>query len=181
MYKLLKIFQTVLVLVITFTFSVIAMDQVKIVTVNGMKIELHILPAEPFFTAEEISIKKVKEGMLKIDGAEPIPIDSNMRPNHHLVVHIYDARTGKAISNAEVNMSFQQLDLKGKPVGQSVKVPIVKMQAIGKGIESTHYGNNIVMPDGSYIIEVVANKKNVSFKVKVSSKGNGQSKKMHMH
>jgi hypothetical protein len=37
-----------------------------------------------------------------------------------------------------------------KLAGASVEVPVVNMQAIGKGPQSSHYGNNVVMPAGSY-------------------------------
>ena len=168
MSKLSIIFQTALVLVVAFTVSVNAKNVMKTTTVGGMRIELHILPAEPFFTADEVTSKKVKEGMLIISGAEPLSPEANTRPNRHLVVHIFDAKTGKAITTAKVSMNFQQLDAKGKPTGDSINVPIVNMQVIGKGLESTHYGNNVVMPAGSYSVTVVANGKKVAFQVMLS-------------
>ncbi len=168
MSKLSIMFQTTLILVLAFTVSVDAKNVMKTTTVGGMRIELHILPAEPFFTADEVTSKKVKEGMLIISGAEPLSLEANTRPNHHLVVHIFDAKTGKAITTAKVSMNFQKLDAKEKPTGDSVNVPIVIMQAIGKGVESTHYGNNVVMPAGSYSVTVVANGKKVAFQVMLS-------------
>ena len=165
MSKLSILFQTALVLVLAFTVSVGAENVMKKATVGGMRIELHILPAEPFFTQDEVMSKKVKEGMLIISGAEPLSPEANTHPNHHLVVHIFDAKTGKAITTAKVSMNFQQLDARGRLTGDSVNVPIVVMQAIGKGLESTHYGNNVVMPAGSYSVTVVANGKKVGFKV----------------
>ncbi len=158
-------FQTALVLVIAFAVSVDARNVIKTATVGGMRIELHILPAEPFFTADEVTTKKVKAGMLIISGAEPLSLEANTHPNRHLVIHIFDAKTGKAITTAKVSMNFRQLDAKRKPIGESVNVPIVIMQAIGKGLESTHYGNNVVMPAGSYSVTVVANGKKVGFQV----------------
>ena len=166
MSKLSIMFQTVFVLAIAFTVSVDARNVIKTATVDGMRIELNILPAEPFFTQEEVRSKKVKEGMLIISGAEPLSLEANKRSHRHLVVHIFDAKSGKAITTAKVSMNFQQLDAKGKPIGDSVNVPIVIMQAIGKGVESTHYGNNAVMPAGSYSVTVVANGKKVGFQVK---------------
>jgi hypothetical protein len=168
MSKLSIIFQTALVLVVAFTVSVDAGNVIKKATVDGMRIELNILPAEPFFTQDEVTSKKVNEGMLIISGAEPLSPEANTHPNHHLVVHIFDAKTGKAITKAKVSMNFQRLDAKGKPTGDSVNVPIVIMQAIGKGLESTHYGNNVVMPAGSYSVTVVANGKKVAFQVMLS-------------
>ena len=174
-------FQTALVLAIALTVSVDAGNVVKTATVGGMRIELNILSAEPFFTADEVTTQKVQEGMLIISGAEPLSLEAKIRPNRHLVVHIFDAKTAKAITTAKVSMNFQQLDAKGRPSGNSVNVPVVIMQVIGKGLESTHYGNNVVMPAGSYSVTVVANGKKVGFQVKLSEDATEPSDKAHMH
>jgi hypothetical protein len=42
------------------------------------------------------------------------------------------------------------------------------MQAIGKGAQSTHYGNNVVMPTGSYTVSVVVNGEKLNLKINVS-------------
>jgi len=72
--------------------------------------------------------------------------EAEIHPNRHLVIHVFDAKTDKVITDAKVKMSFQSLDEKGIQLGTPVDVPIVVMQAIGKGAESTHYGNNVVLP-----------------------------------
>jgi hypothetical protein len=181
MSKLSIKFQAAFALFIAFTLSVDAGNVIKTATVGHMRIELYILPAEPFFTADEVTTKKVHEGMLIISGAEPLSLEANTRPNRHLVVHIFDAKTGKAMTTAKVSINFRQLDAKGKPTGDSVNVPIVIMQVIGKGLESTHYGNNVVMPAGSYSVTVVANGKKVGFQVMLSEDATTPSDKMHMH
>jgi hypothetical protein len=180
MYKLSIIFQTAFALFIAFTVSLEAGNVIKTATVGPMRIELNILLAEPFFTADEVRTKKVHEGMLIISGAEPLSLEASTHPNRHLVVHIFDVKTGKAMTTAKVRINFQRLDAKGKPIGDSVNVPIVVMQAIGKGLESTHYGNNVLMPAGSYSITVVANGKKVGFKVMLSEDVTTPSDKMHM-
>ena len=80
MCKLSIILQTTFVLAIAFTVSVDARNVMKTTIAGGMRIELHVLPAEPFFTADEVNLKKVKEGMLIISGAEPLSLDSNNIP-----------------------------------------------------------------------------------------------------
>jgi len=181
MYKFAMMFQTVFILFIAFTFSADARDIMKPATVGGMRIELHILPAEPFFTADEVTVKKVKAGMLIMGGAEPLALNANAHPNHHLVVHIFDTNTGKAITTAQVSINFQQLNTKKKPIGDPINVPIVIMQAIGKGVESTHYGNNVVMSTGYYSITVVANGKKVDFQMRLPKNAIKPSDKMDMH
>jgi hypothetical protein len=157
-----------------------AQDVMKTARVGTMKVELHVLAAEPFFTADEMKARDAKEGMLIVSGAEPLAPDAQSHPNHHLVVHIFDSKTGKAVTNAKVTMGFQALDAKGKPSGASTDVPVVVMQAIGKGEQSTHYGNNVVMQAGQYSVAVDINGKNVKFKVTVSGASSGSMNGMDM-
>jgi len=155
---------------------------VMIDTIMGdLKIELHVLPAEPFFKKEQVAADKVTEGMLVVGGAKPLALNSKPAPNHHLVAHVFDAKTGKAITNAKVSIGFQPLSEKGIKSGNPVKVPIVIMQAIGKGEQSTHYGNNVIMPDGSYSVAVAVMGNKVSFKISLSSAPVDSMKGMDMH
>jgi hypothetical protein len=181
MRKLSITIQTVFIMVMAFAVSTSAKEVMKTATVGDMRIELHVLPAEPFFTAGEVAAKKVKSGMLIIGGAVPLSLEANANHNRHLVVHIYGAGTNKAITDARVSMNFQKLDSMGKPTGAPVDVPVVIMQAIGKGAESTHYGNNVVMPAGSYSVSVVINNKQTDFQVMLSDDASTQSDEMHMH
>jgi hypothetical protein len=137
-------------------------------TMGDLRIELHVLAAEPFFTKAEVATNKIIEGMLIMGGAKPLAPDADVHPNHHLVIHVFNAKTGKAITNAKVEMSFQSLDDKGNQSVSPTKVPIVIMQAIGKGVQSTHYGNNVVMPTGPYTVSVVVNREKLNFKINVS-------------
>jgi hypothetical protein len=141
----------------------------KTASMDGLRVELHVLPAEPFFTADEVAASHAKEGMLIMGGAKPVAPGAASNPNHHLVVHIFNAKTGKAITNAKISMSFQLLDDTGKPKGAVVDVPVVVMQAVGKGPQSTHYGNNVVMPNGTYCIAVSVNGKKTEFRMAISA------------
>jgi len=72
-------------------------------------------------------------------------------------VHVFDKKTRQAVTDATVTMSFASLDRKGSPTGGAIAVPVVVMQAIGKGPASTHYGNNVTMPAGRYKVTVSVN------------------------
>ena len=147
------------------SFTAKAGDAMKTATVDGLRIELHVLPAEPFFTADEIKLKHETEGMLIIGGAKPLAPNAIPNPDCHLVVHIYDTKTDKAIPNAKVSMNVQLLDAKAMPKGPVMEVPVVIMEAIGKGPQSIHYGNNVVLPAGTYVVNVVANGNKTDFHV----------------
>lgn len=132
-------------------------DIMQVRTIGGLRIELHVLPAEPFFTAAEVKAGQVAAGMLIVGGAKPYAPDAAPRPNHHLVVHVVRAQTGMAVLNAEVRMQYQRVDAQERPDGPVVTVPVVVMQAIGRGEQSTHYGNNVLLPAGRYAATVMVN------------------------
>jgi hypothetical protein len=145
-----------------------AKDVMKAKTVGAYRVELHVLPAEPFYTADEIAAKHPTMGMVIQGGATPVKPDADTHPNHHLVVHVYDRKTGQAVTDAKVSLSFEPLGRGNKPAGPSVEVPVVDMQAIGQGPKSTHYGNNVVMPAGSYRVTATVNGEKTVFRVAAS-------------
>ena len=149
-------------------------------TVAVYRVELHVLPAEPFFSKQDVANKHVKEGMEIEGGAAPVAPDADLHPNHHLVVHIFRRRSGAVVADAKVTMSFVAIDAKGKAVGAPTDVPVVVMQAIGGGPNSTHYGNNVTMPPGRYNVVVTVSDKRLVFPVAVSDAPAAPMKMDHM-
>ncbi|HEX8812319.1 MAG TPA: hypothetical protein VF742_10040 [Terracidiphilus sp.] len=145
-----------------------AADVMRVKTMGAYRVELHVLPAEPFFSKADVAAKQPKEGMQIEGGATPVMPDAASHPNHHLVVHVFDKKTHQAITDATVTMRFASTDGKGKPAGVPIEVPVVVMQAIGKGPSSTHYGNNVTMPAGRYQVTVAVNSQSAVFDVAVS-------------
>jgi hypothetical protein len=145
-----------------------AADTMRTKTVGAYRIELHILPAESFFSKADVAAKNVKEGMEIEGGAAPVAPDADSHPNHHLVVHVFDKKSGKAVTDATVTMSLVPLDAKGRSSGAASDVPVVVMQAVGKGPTSTHYGNNVAMPAGRYSVTVTVNGQKAVFAVAAS-------------
>lgn len=115
-----------------------AADIMRTKAVGNYKIELHVLPAEPFFTKPDVIDKHIKSGMEIEGGAAPVAADAASHPNHHLVVHIFGTQGGGVITDAAVAMSFVPIDGHDKASGATVAVPVVTMQAIGGGPKSTH-------------------------------------------
>jgi hypothetical protein len=168
----------VLMLAVTSVGTTKAADVTRTKTVGPYKAELHVLPAEPFFSKEDVAAKHLKEGMEIEGGANPVMLDAASRPNHHLVVHVFDRKTHKTLTNATVTMKFAPLG-DGPSTAAAVEVPVVVMQAIGKGPSSTHYGNNVSMPAGRYDVTVTINGQPTDFSVNASdvpSKGKGHMK-----
>ena len=137
-------------------------------SIGPYQVELHVLPAEPFFSRQDVAAKHLTEGMEIEAGASPVMQDAPSHPNHHLIVHVFDKRTRQALADAVVTMNFVPLDRRGRHEGAAVEVPVVVMQAIGKGPPSTHYGNNVTMPAGQYQVTVTVDGKKVVFTTSVS-------------
>lgn len=132
-------------------------------TAGPYRIELQLLPAEPFYTQAQYEKEHPENGMLVVGGAMPVRLDAPSHPNHHLIVHVFDKASGKAVTGATVTISYAQ----GSDSARSL--PIVEMQAIGKGPQSTHYGNNLNLPDGTYEVTVTVNGNAVTFSVMAMS------------
>jgi hypothetical protein len=128
------------------------------------KLVLELLPAEPFLNHTEMQAGK--PGMIWIAGAPPDRLDAPNDPNHHLIVHVLNAQTGKAIAGAQVRMSYERLGVPGATVH---RLPVVEMQKNGHGAASTHYGNNVHLAAGRYRVSVQVNGgRKVTFIVRTS-------------
>lgn len=136
-------------------------------TAGAYKVELHVLPPEPFHTKAEVDAGKATMGMLIVSGAEAVQPGSAAHPNHHLIVHVFDTATGKPVTDADVSMTYQSVGADGKPAGTLHHVPVVNMQVIGKGAASTHYGNNVSMPSGTCHVVVTVNGQTAEFTLSV--------------
>jgi hypothetical protein len=155
----------IILLVLSFSASPDGIMKTK--TTGAMKIELHVLPAKPLFTKEEVRSKHVKAGLLVVSGTEPIDLDANPPPNHHIAVHVFNAKTGEVIANANVSIRFQPLNDAGKPSGAACSLPVVVMQSVGKGLASTCYGNNVLMPPKTFGFMIQVNGTMTLFDVNV--------------
>ena len=160
--------------------SAYAADVMGTKTIGAYRVELHVLQAEPFFSKEDVAVKHIKEGMEVQGGATPVMQDAASRPNHHLVVHIFGKKTRQAITDATIAMRYVPLDRKGIPTGAPVEVPVVVMQAIGKGPSSTHYGNNVTMPAGRCQVTVIVNGETAVFGITASDASSTPMRHMKM-
>ena len=134
---------------------------------GAYEVELNLLNAEPF-GAPMPDMPGMSKGIVMVvkGGADPVQMDAPSHPNHHLVVHIYEAASRRVVTDANVTISFTALDASGKPLGPATQVPVVIMEASDKGAASTHYGNNVTMPRGSYRVDVTVNSAKTSFQLK---------------
>jgi 5-hydroxyisourate hydrolase-like protein (transthyretin family) len=117
------------------------------------RIVLVLLPTEPFVTARQLRKNKDATGMLIVGGGVPVLPHDRTHPNHHLVVHVFDEASGKAVTGAHVKLTFVAEAARGVVE----RMQVVEMQAAGKGPQSTHYGNNLRIKPGTYDVTVTVN------------------------
>lgn len=116
----------------------------KKATAGDYSVTLKVLPAESF--------QGPHAAMARDGGAEPNLLNSPEHPNHHLVAFV--KKNGKPVEDASVSISYRQASSKQ---GAWTKLPVVRMHEAGKGLKTTHYGNNLKLGPGRYEARVTVN------------------------
>lgn len=120
---------------------------------GGYRVELKLLPATPFYTAQQVASGHITAGMQRVGGAEPVAMDAPSHPNHDLSLSVVDDKTGRTVTDADVGLYMERFDPQGNLIGTLTSVPVVEMQAVGGGAASTRYGNNARLDPGRYRID----------------------------
>jgi len=125
-------------------------------TTGSYSLALKVLPAESFAGPHS--------EMAWDHGAKPVLKSAKPAPNHHLVVFV--KKDGKPVEDASVDIRYRML----KPTaGPWHTLPVARMHVSGKSLKTTHYGNNVVLPAGTYTIRVTVNDAPAhAFEVKLS-------------
>jgi hypothetical protein len=118
----------------------------KTAVAGTYSVTLKVLPAESF--------SGPKAEMARDGGAEPNKLNGPAHPNHHMVAFVTEG--GKPVENATVAISYRRLSSR---MSQWMNLPIVKMHLAGEGLDTTHYGNNLELSSGSYVVRVTVNGK----------------------
>lgn len=126
--------------------------QAQVISQNAMagkySITLKVLPAEAFMGADA---EMVHDG-----GAKAEMVNGPMHPNHHMVVFLQ--QDGKPVEHARVKISYRM-----GTMGKWSKLPVARMHVKGKGLATTHFGNNVLLKPGSYQVMVRVNGKSATF------------------
>ncbi|MGH9511317.1 MAG: hypothetical protein ACRD2U_04185 [Terriglobales bacterium] len=107
-------------------------------------VTLKVLPAESF---EGSHAEMARDGgaMANTEGGEAAP-------NHHLVVFVKE--NDKPVEDAKVDIGYRQLS---PEKGKWMSLPVARMHVAGKGMGTTHYGNNVKLAPGTYEARVTVN------------------------
>lgn len=142
-----SIFTSVLTfLLVTFSALQIANAQnfTRTVKVGPDSVTLKVLPAESF--------KGPNAKMAWDDGAKPVLLSHSPAPNHHLVAFIKKGE--RPVEKANVKIRYRQL-MPAK--GEWKSLPVARMHVAGKGLATTHFGNNVNLKPGGYEVKVTVN------------------------
>ncbi len=113
-------------------------------TAGAYSITLKVMPAEAF--------QGPKAEMARDGGAQPTLLDSATHPNHHLVVFL--KKDGQPVEDAKVEIRYSSLTSR---TGTWIALPVVRMHVVGKGLATTHFGNNAQMSPATYEVRVTVN------------------------
>jgi hypothetical protein len=108
-------------------------------------VTLKVLPAESFTGP---GAEMAWDG-----GARANTLNGRVKPNHHLVVFV--KKNDKPVEQGEVLIRYRMLT---PQKGQWALLPVARMHEAGKGLETTHYGNNVRLAAGHYEVQVRVNK-----------------------
>jgi hypothetical protein len=113
-------------------------------TTGDYSLTLKVLPAESFTGAHA--------EMARDAGAKANTLDGPGHPNHHMVVFI--KKGNKPVEDAVVSITYRKIGQKS--MDWSV-LPVARMHVKGKGLTTTHFGNNLYLAPGSYEARVIVN------------------------
>lgn len=123
--------------------AVYAQNVSKTAKVGPYSITFKLLPAESF--------SHKRGGMVWDAGAPADGKNSPSHPNHHMVAFV--KRYGSPMEQAHVSIYYKNLS----GGGDWIQLPVVRMHVAGKGLRSTHYGNNVLLTAGKYAAQVTVN------------------------
>lgn len=116
----------------------------KTAMAGSYSVNLKVLPAESFGGPHG--------AMVRDAGAKPEMLHGPARPNHHMVVFV--RRHGHSVEKADVTISYRNL---WHQHNHWMELPVVRMHVAGKGLGTTHYGNNVRLGPGKYEVRVSVN------------------------
>lgn len=127
--------------------SVRAQNVTKTAQAGAYSVTLEVLPPEAFTGADA--------PMVRDGGATPNAVDGPVDPNHHLVAFV--KKDGKPVERATVTISYRKATGDKSESSDWTGLEVVRMHAAGKGVATTHYGNNVHLAPGTYDVRVSVN------------------------
>lgn len=126
------------------------------------RLELDVGTPEKMYSKAEAAKMKASSGEIMVIGkmvggmpgmsagrSAAMPPMGAMR---HLELHVYAKASGQAVRGADVHIT-----VRNAAGGMAMTVPIAVMYGITEGEKDWHYGNNVDIPPGRYMVDVSVN------------------------
>ena len=91
-------------------------------------------------------------------------IETNMTNAYYLQVHIYNITSDTAVTTQ--NVTLQIVD---NMTNQTLTLPVIEMYDLKIGVSDTHFGNNAVLPPGSYTLIVTVENETAKFNINIAN------------
>lgn len=143
-----QLFYSLMAVGLTFLFlsnSAMAQNISKTTKAGNVWVTIKVLPAESFTGS--------KAEMAWDGGAKPHTLKDSPKPNHHLVVFV--KKNEKPVEHAKVAIRYRNLSQK---MSKWMTLPVARMHVVGKGLKTTHYGNNVKLEPGKYEVRIIVDK-----------------------
>jgi hypothetical protein len=133
-------------------------------TTANYRLTLEIGPPETMLAMCQVTGSAIS-GEVMVSGQMTDPSPTSMQGAiYHLELHIYDIKTGATVVLPDDQITITVTNSSGL----SRTVPISEMFGVQEGVTDLHYGNNVLLTSGSYIVGVNVGGEKASFSTNIS-------------
>jgi hypothetical protein len=105
---------------------------------------------QPMYTPAQAAAQHPNTGEIMFGGDMLMPPAASPPPDwRHLEVHVFNRTTGDVVKTIH-----PAITVTSRATGQTQELPVTTMQGINDGPGDFHYGNNVELPSGSYMVTV---------------------------
>lgn len=129
----------------------------ELTATGSYNLSLEVGPLQPMYTPAQVSAQHPRAGEVMFSGQMTMPPGMEHMESmagmtappgwRHLEVHVFDRRSGDAVQGLNPVITVTTV-----ATGQSQTVPVVTMQGLTEGPRDFHYGNNLLLPAGRYVV-----------------------------
>jgi hypothetical protein len=142
----------------------------KIGATRSYNLSLEVGPLQPMYTPDQVRSMHPKAGEVMFSGDMLMPpgmagmadmTGMSAPPDwRHLEVHVFDRTSGDVVRNVS-----PAITVTSPATGQSRNLPITTMQGLADGPRDFHYGNNVQLAKGQYVVAVRIGDETATFDV----------------
>lgn len=144
----------------------------QVASTGTYNLSLEVGPLQPMYTPEQVKAQHPKVGEVMFAGQMQMPpgmagmtdmAGMQAPPDwRHLEVHVFDRKSGDVVRDV-----VPVIVVTDRATGKSQNVPITTMQGLTDGPRDFHYGNNVDLPHGQYLVAVQVGAESSNFDIAV--------------